>query len=157
MLAFLIAMFAVSIVAYQMLKWLGDESAGVSYWKWLGDRFRQVHLWQVGLAIAIFAGAMALARLPEGIMTVLLFGLALALWRSWRREFVFLMSLDDSSFPGRFDKIIWVIFFALLPPVGTFAFRSYRLHHWPESERSDARGTTEQANHAKPKAAGDYF
>ncbi len=55
------------------------------------------------------------------------------------------MGLRDDDFPGRHDKLIWVLVF-VFAPVGAWFFRSYRLAHWPEPKRShdpdaDAAGT----------------
>lgn len=52
---------------------------------------------------------------------------------AWLHEFLFLMSLTDDSFPGRFDKLTWGLALILLGPLGLWAFRQYRAEHWPES------------------------
>ena len=46
------------------------------------------------------------------------------------------MGLRDDDFPGRNDKLIWVFLLLLLAPVGAWLFRSYRLAHWPQPERT---------------------
>jgi len=59
---------------------------------------------------------------------------------AWRREFLFLMSLRDDAFPGRFDKPIWAATLVLLAPIGFWLFRSYRLAHWAEAKPETIRG-----------------
>jgi len=67
--------------------------------------------------------------------------------RTWRDEFIFLMGLRDNDFPGRNDKLIWVLVLLVFASVSAWLFRSYRLAHLPEPERSrdpeaDAAGAT---------------
>jgi len=59
---------------------------------------------------------------------------------AWRREVLFLMSLRDHDFPGRFDKPIWATLLIGLAPVGFWLFRSYRLAHWAEAKPETIRG-----------------
>ena len=47
-------------------------------------------------------------------------GLLIAL--VWIYQFIQLMLLSDSDFPGKHDKILWVAAFLLLFPVAPFAF-----------------------------------
>ena len=44
----------------------------------------------------------------------------------WWEEFIFMMSLNDSNFPGKSDKILWFIVFFILPLVAPFLFRSWK-------------------------------
>jgi hypothetical protein len=53
---------------------------------------------------------------------------------NWLKEFVFVMGLRDDDFPGRHDKLIWVLVLLILAPIGLWFFRSYRLAHWPTPE-----------------------
>jgi hypothetical protein len=88
----------------------------------------------LGLGLAFLAGVI-LSEEPElfpgflGILVVV--GLAL-FTRAWAREFIFLMTLEDSEFPGRFDKLIWGMVLITLPPIGVWTFKSYREVRWPE-------------------------
>lgn len=50
---------------------------------------------------------------------------------TWRHELTLLMALPDDAFPGRNDKIAWIVLMVLLPPVGFRASRSYRAAHLP--------------------------
>ncbi len=67
------------------------------------------------------------------VLVASLLGLVGWFARAWRREFGLLMDLDDGAFPGRFDKVIWAALMMLLPPVGLWTLRSYRLAHGPET------------------------
>ncbi len=40
----------------------------------------------------------------------------------WGHEFVELMLLSDSDFPGKYDKILWVLAFLVMFFVAPFAF-----------------------------------
>ena len=51
--------------------------------------------------------------------------------RAWIREFSFLMALRDEDFPGRSDKLVWVILLTVMVPIGFWTFRSFREAHWP--------------------------
>ena len=44
----------------------------------------------------------------------------------WFIEFIFLMSLNDSNFPGKSDKVLWFIVFFILPLLAPFLFRSWK-------------------------------
>jgi len=80
---------------------------------------------------------------PRGemnVMAVLALLVLGAFFYVWRREFVFLMSLRDDDFPGRFDKPIWAAVLVALAPIGFWLFRSYRLAHWPEPKPEMAGG-----------------
>jgi hypothetical protein len=69
----------------------------------------------------------------------------LFLVRAWLREFAFLMSVDDSAFPGRNDKLIWAVLLIVLPPVGVYLFRAHRRAYWPESDAKSAQVADELA------------
>jgi hypothetical protein len=93
-------------------------------------------LWHVLVAILFLALVFAAfsahdGELPAFLAAVLVLVLFL---RAWRHEFLFLMSLRDDEFPGRFDKLVWVFALTLFAPIGLWFFRSYRLAHWPEPE-----------------------
>ena len=61
-------------------------------------------------------------------MYFLLIGLLIliALLVLWIYQFVFLMSLEDSIFPGTRDKILWCAAFIVLPIAAPFAFLLWR-------------------------------
>ena len=40
----------------------------------------------------------------------------------WAFQLTQLMMLSDQDFPGRFDKILWVILFLLVSPLAPFLF-----------------------------------
>lgn len=44
----------------------------------------------------------------------------------WIREFVFLMSLENTLFPGRYDKVLWWIAFFICPLLLPPAFHLWR-------------------------------
>lgn len=48
--------------------------------------------------------------------------LALLVIGFWIYQFIGLMTLDDKSFPGRYDKVIWAAVFILLFPLAPIAF-----------------------------------
>jgi hypothetical protein len=58
-------------------------------------------------------------------------GLCLTFCAAWKREVRHLMSRRDDEFPGRYDKLCWMALLTFLAPIGTWAFRSYRLRHRP--------------------------
>jgi hypothetical protein len=53
---------------------------------------------------------------------ILLLIVLLLLAGFWVMQFVQLMVLSDSDFPGRTDKILWVAAFLLIAPAAPFAF-----------------------------------
>ena len=95
----------------------------------VGAWANQAETWQV-IAVAILA-LVLLPALPAVLVLALIAGFVLFA-RAWLREFVYLMSLGDNAFPGSHDKVIWAVLMIVLPPVGAYLFRSYRLSHWPE-------------------------
>lgn len=44
----------------------------------------------------------------------------------WVMQFAFFMALDDRSFPGSHDKLIWAAAFLLAFPVAPFAFMVWK-------------------------------
>lgn len=96
----------------------------------------------LGLAFMAFwlmAAALPLAIVLAAVAVVVL------LVRAWVREFLFLMSVDDSAFPGRNDKLIWAVLLIVLPPVGAYLFRAHRRAYWPESDAKAAQMADELA------------
>ncbi len=100
-------------------------------------RISQFKLWQlsVGVILCGLLFSMTSVRSPIVPFTLaILIVLALYL-RTWRDEFIFLMGLRDEDFPGRNDKLIWVLMLVVLAPVGSWLFHSYRLAHFPQPEQ----------------------
>jgi hypothetical protein len=99
-------------------------------------RFSRFKLWQL-MGLVIICGlffAMMTARqpiVPFYLIVLLVLSLFLKIWRD---EFVFLMGRNDSDFPGRHDKLVWVVALLVFAPAGVWFFRTYRLVHWPEPE-----------------------
>ncbi len=54
--------------------------------------------------------------LPFGIL------LAFVFLGVWIHQFTFLMSLSDHQLPGRHDKLIWALFFFMIPILAPFIF-----------------------------------
>jgi hypothetical protein len=83
------------------------------------------------------------------IPAAIVVGIILTLFlRAWRHEFLFLMGRRDDDFPGRHDKLVWVLMLTAFAPVGLWFFRTYHLAHWPEPEpkpRPDHARTSPEA------------
>jgi hypothetical protein len=60
-------------------------------------------------------------------MYVLFFCLAIGAAILWVYEFVQLMALGDGDFPGRYDKVLWVVAFLVGNVLGAIAFHYWRL------------------------------
>lgn len=98
------------------------------------DWIRQAEGWQLLVALVVLA-----ILLPLTPALLFFAGLA-ALYvfaKAWIREFVFLMKLKDTDFPGAHDKLIWAMLLIVLAPVGVWLFHSYREAHWPEAKPAD--------------------
>ena len=88
--------------------------------------------WQLALGAALLL-LLAVPALPALVLVGL--GVGLYLFSiAWAREFRHLIRLDDSSFPGRNDKLIWAILLIVLPPAGVLMFRPFRQARWPEAK-----------------------
>ena len=44
----------------------------------------------------------------------------------WCKEFIFMMALGDSDYPGRYDKTLWFITFFILSVFAPFLFRGWK-------------------------------
>ena len=101
-------------------------------------RLSQFKLWQLVMAVVLCGLLFAMTSVREPIIPFMLAILVvLGMYvRTWRDEFLFLMGLRNDDFPGRNDKLIWVIVMLVFAPVGAWLFRSYRLSHWPRPERN---------------------
>lgn len=97
------------------------------------------HYALIGLAIVVGLMMLDLGRWP--IVLMVLGGLAFLLFgMAWLREFHILIQLSDDIFPGRNDKLIWGLLLIVLPPVGVWLFRNYRMAHWPDVKPSRPSG-----------------
>jgi hypothetical protein len=54
----------------------------------------------------------------------------------WIKQFVWMMALDESSFPGKNDKIIWGASFIILPLFAPFAFIMWK-SAWKEYQKAE--------------------
>jgi hypothetical protein len=99
-------------------------------------RISQYKLWQLMIAVALLGLLFSMTTVQAPIVPLSLAVLiVLVLFvKAWRDEFILLMGLRDEDFPGRNDKMIWVLVLMFFAPVGTWFFRAYRLTHWPEPE-----------------------
>ncbi len=98
------------------------------------DWVRQAEGWQLVAAVVLLAILLPLTP------ALLFFAVLAALYlfaRAWIREFVFLMKLRDTDFPGAHDKLIWAMLLIVLAPVGVWLFHGYREAHWPEAKPAD--------------------
>lgn len=102
-----------------------------SWVRQVGTWANKAETWQI-LLVAVLA-LIILPAIPAILLLTILAGVVLFA-RVWLREFSLLMRLDDGAFPGRSDKLIWAMLLIVLPPVGVYLFRSYRLAHWPETK-----------------------
>ncbi len=135
-----------------VLPWLNTTKGGrdlLDSLAWMGNALRSIQLWQWLLALMV-AGAVIEAP-PVVLVALFLMGAALYL-RAWSRDFLFLMSLRDDDFPGRFDKPVWAFVLIALGPVGYWLFRGYRLVHWPSAFTDEAHSPR-----AKPAPAPDLL
>ncbi len=55
---------------------------------------------------------------------MIILGIPVALF--WCYELIDLMTMEDEHFPGKSDKLIWAIGFALVPILAPFAFWYWR-------------------------------
>jgi len=95
----------------------------------------RLNLWHMMSAVAVAAFViLAFEKGYEVALALTLTSVFVIAWflRVWCHEFVFLMRLCDDDFPGRNDKLTWVIVLLAFAPIGPWIFRSYRLAHWPE-------------------------
>lgn len=58
--------------------------------------------------------------------TIFMLIMAIAFAVFWCYQLVFLMMMEDSLFPGKQDKLIWGVLFALVAGLAPFAFLFWR-------------------------------
>ena len=63
---------------------------------------------------------------PLEIVSLLLLIAIVALIVIWCKEFIFMMALGDSDYPGRYDKTLWFITFFILSVFAPFLFRGWK-------------------------------
>lgn len=80
--------------------------------------------WQIAAVVAL--GLLAVVIVLPLAMAAVTIGLIAALIVFWIGEFVALMRISDTMFPGRYDKLVWSLLMIVLPPVGAIAFWIYR-------------------------------
>jgi hypothetical protein len=129
--ALVVGLFALLYGLGQVVSPEGLRRIGRSLWP------LQFNLWQMMTGVAV--AALVLITFEWGYaaaFAAILISLCVLAWfiRNWRNEFVFLMGLRDDDFPGRNDKLVWVVLLLILAPISVWFFRSYRLAHWPEPE-----------------------
>jgi hypothetical protein len=112
----------------------------------------RANLWHIMVGVAVAACLFFAAA--EGVAMVLLVISAAVLviaWflRAWCDEIVFLMSRRDPDFPGRHDKLIWLIVLAVFAPIGLWVFRSFRSVYWPATASSPELETGTQSESAR--------
>lgn len=111
----------------------GDVLPGPTGLSWLDARLSRLKTWHAVTALVLTALVLvgAASHEPEPFLVLagaVVLGLAA---RAWRRELVLLMALPDESFPGRHDKLAWLVLLVALPPLGVAGFRAYRVAHLP--------------------------
>jgi len=57
-----------------------------------------------------------------GLLAIFYGGVGVLIAIIWIYQFVQLMLLSDPDFPGKYDKILWVVAFCVAIPVAPFAF-----------------------------------
>jgi hypothetical protein len=67
--------------------------------------------------------------------------LFLAIAWLWLKQFVWLMMLDDKTFPGKYDKLIWGAAFVFLFVLAPFAFIMWK------SAIEESPNPTQNAHH----------
>ena len=63
---------------------------------------------------------------PLEIFSLLLLIVIVALIIIWCKEFIFMMALGDSDYPGRYDKTLWFITFIIFSIVAPFLFKGWK-------------------------------
>lgn len=86
--------------------------------------------------------------LDPGLLTIICIVIAIV----WVVQFGQLMSLDDKSFPGPYDKIIWVAVFVLAVPLAPFGFLAWKSTY--KSYKDAERASQGTANPTWPKLSG---
>jgi hypothetical protein len=138
MLEFLIFVAVVLSVPAVVLGFFQLVAPGSEIHESVMRRVARFKLWQVMAVVVVCGLLFAMTTVPSPIYPftlILLIGLGL-FFKAWRDEFVFLMGRHDAEFPGRHDKLMWVVLLLLYAPAGVWFFRSYRMIHWPEATQS---------------------
>jgi hypothetical protein len=112
-----------------------------------GLRALQFRLWHVVITVLVTAlvlRAFGPGPFSDRMAAMAALSVLVLAWfvRAWCNQFVYLMGLRDDDFPGRHDKLIWVLLLFVFPPITVWFFRTYRLAHWPEPADSPQAGPT---------------
>ena len=99
----------------------------------LGNQARMIGIIILALIVATLVMPLAIAILAVGLVGLLI-------W-AWVHEFVILMHLRDTDFPGRSDKLVWSILMILLPPIGVVAFWTYRSSRTTDAPTASTKPT----------------
>ena len=113
------------------------ETVGVQLDR-LGQWIAGAETWQIAV------GAIALVLVAVGLLPVVVIMAVVATLamfaRAWLVEFRHLIVRPDEAFPGRNDKLIWALLMIVIPPAGTYLFRSYRATRWPKEAEDHPLG-----------------
>jgi hypothetical protein len=71
----------------------------------------------------------------------------LCLGAYWCYQFIQLMMLSDSEFPGEYDKVLWVVAFVFMCPFTPFAFHAWKTAY-------DSMVSTRDRSPGKPRTPG---
>ncbi|MFO0954571.1 MAG: hypothetical protein U0835_26095 [Isosphaeraceae bacterium] len=168
----LVGILVLPLTALAFLIWLESlagrgEGSAATFRKagagWLEGVLFRLRPWQVVAAVAltclVLAGVVARHGGPYLALAGLLAGVLFA--RVWVHSFVELMSSPDEAFPGRHDKLVWVLLLVFLPPVGLVCLRDYRRRTaaaWKASgTEAENRGREGLSTGPSPLAYDDLF
>ncbi len=73
----------------------------------------------------------------------ILLAVVIALALFWVGEFARLMRTSETDFPGRHDRLVWIIVMVVLLPIGALAFWTFRRSHWENQSRFRPYGKPE--------------
>lgn len=122
---------AIALAVVPMLLVIAPEARE---WDDLARRLRRFQLRHLMLGVAAAAWVFWLFTTNLVAWPLLMAGVVLLVrfLRIWRDEVVHLMGRGEGEFPGRQDRVVWLLILIFLGPLGVWFFRGYRLAHWPE-------------------------
>jgi hypothetical protein len=135
-------------VWYLGLSALAYVGLGVARWVSGHEPWPRLHIWHLCGVVLVVALCLPFESWPAYLAVAVVIVVLTVMAADWLRQFVFLMGRADGDFPGRNDKLIWVVFVTALAGVGLHAFRVYRAAHWPVADVDAPR-----ARHATAAAA----
>jgi len=89
----------------------------------------------IALVLVIAATVYLLPLMFSLLYTLVILAVILALALFWVGEFSRLMQTTETDFPGRHDRLIWIIVMVVLLPIGALAFWTFRRSHWANQDR----------------------